>query len=147
MVAKLSAINRHFASHVALHAHLGIELTELGDGTARMRLPWSDKLVGDPHSGLLHGGALSILVDGCAGAAAFQGLAEPTSLATLDLRVDHFKPAPAGRDLFAEARCVRMTNSVAFVRATAWHAHPDDPIATATATFMIHTHVPGIIRE
>ena len=40
-------------------------------------------------------------------------------------------------DIIAEAHCYKLTRSVAFVRAHAYDADPQDPIATAQAAFIL----------
>ena len=45
---------------------------------------------------------------------------------------------PATGDVFAQAHCYKMTKTIAFVRATAYHDTPDDPVAAASGTFMRH---------
>ena len=47
------------------------------------------------------------------------------------------RPAAAGADVRAEAHCYKVARSVAFVRATAYQESEDDPVATATACFMV----------
>ena len=49
---------------------LGMEPEEMGDGVAVMSMPWREDLVGDPETGVIHGGAVSALMDTCCGAAA-----------------------------------------------------------------------------
>ena len=44
---------------------LSIRLEVIGSGSARMALPYDARLVGDPETGVLHGGAVSTLMDTC----------------------------------------------------------------------------------
>ncbi len=118
---------------------LGIRLESLGDGEAVMTLPYDAKLVGNPESGVLHGGAITSMMDACSGAAAFMKLPEPGPIATLDLRIDYLKPATAGRDVVARANCYQRTRNVAFVRCVAYHDTVEAPIAAAVGTFMLST--------
>ena len=48
------------------------------------------------------------------------------------------RAAEPGADLIAEARCFRLTHSIAFVRAWAFETSPDDPVAAAQAAYMIN---------
>jgi len=137
--ALLERINRQFEVSVPHNRALGVELLELSDGEARARLPWAPHLVGNPETGVIHGGVITSLLDACCGAAVFQALPEPTSIATLDLRIDYMKPATPKADVSSVSRVIKVTRNVAFVRATAYHDDEDDPIATATATFMLGT--------
>jgi uncharacterized protein (TIGR00369 family) len=110
---------------------------EGGNGFARMRLPYSEKLVGNPDTGVVHGGVITGMLDQCCGTAVGTGLPNPSAIATLDLRIDYMKPARPGADIIFEARCLKVTQDVAFARGVAYQDSPDDPIANATAAFML----------
>jgi uncharacterized protein (TIGR00369 family) len=116
---------------------MGMELLASGEGTCTVALPWDDRFYGDPAAGLVHGGVLSTLLDATCGIAAFLALRSPSPVATLDLRVDHLRPAEPGRRLVATGEVVRATRQVLFVRGIAHHDEPDAPVAVATATFAV----------
>lgn len=138
-LAHLEQINRAFELSVPHNRALGLELIDIGEARAEMRLPYSPRLVGNPETGVLHGGAISALMDAVSGTAVFMALPRPMVIATLDLRIDYLKPAAAGRDVRCRARCYKVTRSVAFVRGVAFHDDEDDPIATGTGSFMLGT--------
>ena len=141
-VALLAQLNRHFHGVVPHNQALGLAMIALEDGEARVRLPYSLDLVGNPETGVLHGGPISTLMDACCGAAVFMKLPSPVPIATLDLRIDYLRPATARQDVLAHAVCFRLTRNVAFVRGVAYHADSgeDDPIASAAGAFMLATH-------
>lgn len=141
--AKRAAWNRHFAANVPHNRALGVVIDDVGDRWARFRLPYDPKLVGDPATGVVHGGVVTALLDGCSGAAVFASLPRMQPIATLDLRIDYLGPAEVGRDLCAHATCFHLTRNVAFTRAVAFHDDPDHPFATATGTFMLGTKATG----
>lgn len=140
-VAALAQLNRHFHQVVPHNRALGLEMVVLEDGEARMRLPYSPDLVGNPETGVLHGGPITSLMDACCGAAVFMKLPTPVPIATLDLRIDYLRPATATQDVLAHAVCFRLTRNVAFVRGFAYHAESgeEDPIASAAGAFMLAT--------
>lgn len=115
---------------------IGGEVLHVGGGTGKMRLPYSEKLVGDPDSGVVHGGVITGCLDHCCGMAVVSALREAMPIATLDLRIDYMKPATPGAEIFFEAKCIRVTHEIAFVRASAFHTE-GDPIALSTGAFII----------
>jgi len=119
--------------HVRL---LDITVEDFGEGIAVLRLPWQEKLVGNPETGVLHGGAVTTLIDTTCGLAVLAAMATPDHIATLDLRIDYLKPAAPGKVLTARADCYRTTRRIAFVRASAYHNDPGDAVASAHGTFM-----------
>ena len=120
-------------------AALNMTVDHVGDGTATMSMPWDDKLVGDPVTGVIHGGAVSSLMDTCGGTAVMAHPKGPITTATLDLRIDYMRPAKPGQAISATATCYHMTRTVAFVRATASDGDPENPLAAATGAFTVKT--------
>jgi len=57
---------RQFLSALPFCQALGMELLEAGDGFAEIAMPWDARLVGDPATGVIHGGAVSALMDSVA---------------------------------------------------------------------------------
>jgi uncharacterized protein (TIGR00369 family) len=120
-------------------AEIGIRMVSAEAGVAVLAIPYDSRLVGDPASGVLHGGVVTTLLDTCCGVAVITSPAQPVSTATLDLRIDYMRPATPQQPVFARAHCYRTTRQIAFVRAVAYHDDPDDPIASAAGAFMIET--------
>ena len=53
------------------------------------------------------------------------------------LRIDYLRAAAPGHDLLGRAECYKLTNTVAFVRGSAWDRDSADPFASMLATFML----------
>jgi len=138
-IERMARSSRDFATIVPHNRALGLEIVELDDGVATMRLPYDSRFAGHASLGVLHGGVISSLMDACSGAAVFMKLAKPVPIATLDLRIDYLKPAKPGLDVVARMECYKVTRNIAFVRGIAYHADPDDPIAAGAGSFMIAT--------
>lgn len=123
--------------HVPHAAAIGMDIVSIEKAKAVLKVAYAEKLVGNPETGVVHGGVITTLLDNASGIAVFSALEAPTSIATLDLRIDYMRPATPGETIFAEAICYRVTGTIAFVRGAAYHASPDDPIATSVASFML----------
>jgi uncharacterized protein (TIGR00369 family) len=130
---------RGFSANVPHNKALGMTIEDMQPSVALFKLPYDEKLVGNPDTGTLHGGAITALLDGCSGAAVFAALTEFVPIATLDLRIDYLRPAEPKRDVMAKATCYKMTRNVAFTRAVAYHDDEADPIAHSVGTFMVST--------
>lgn len=122
---------------------LGIEALDIAKGTALFVLRYDAKLIGNPDTGTLHGGAITALLDGASGASVFAALNGWQAIATLDLRIDYMRGADAGRDVLCRAHCYKVTKNVAFTRAVAYVDDEADPIATSAGTFMLGTRAGG----
>lgn len=100
-------------------------------------LPYRADLIGDPESRVIAGGVVTAMLDHACGMAVWDALNEYKPIATLDLRIDYMRPALPDSDLMITARCFKLTRSVGFVRAFAYDAHIDDPVAAAQSAFII----------
>lgn len=116
---------------------LGIDVLDVGPGRLVLLLPYSETIIGNPETGVIHGGALTTLMDTACGFAAISALAEPGICPTLDLRIDYMKPAEPGLSVIGDAEAYRVSNNVVFARGVAYHeGEKDNPIAHCTASFM-----------
>jgi uncharacterized protein (TIGR00369 family) len=135
---QVSSLLANLARFVPHNQALGIRFESLKEGRVTLALPYDDKLVGNPLSGVLHGGAITALMDAACGMAVFVKLAAPIPIATLDLRIDYLRPATPANEVHGRAECFKVTRSVAFVRCEAFHPQGEgDLVAVANGTFMI----------
>ena len=115
----------------------GLALDRAAPGEVWTSLAYRPVFVGDTETGVLHGGVVTAMLDETCGMAVQLALDGTSAIATLDLRIDYQKPATPGLAIRAHSVCYRVTRSIAFVRATAYQETEDEPVATATACFMV----------
>jgi uncharacterized protein (TIGR00369 family) len=137
MTDRKTLIAKQFVQALPHSVALGMEVTEIGDGVATIEMPYSKNLIGDPDTGVIHGGAVSALMDTCGGAAVMCHPSGSLGTATLDLRIDYMRPATPGQKIVARAECYHVTRSIAFVRATAVDDDTERPVAAATGAFTV----------
>jgi uncharacterized protein (TIGR00369 family) len=116
---------------------LGMRIDELVTGRGVMALPYDPRLIGNPRTGVVHGGVITALLDTLCGIVVMTVVPTGQTIATLDLRIDYLHPATPGAEIRASAECYKRTAAIAFVRGIAFHDDPADPIANATGSFII----------
>lgn len=128
---------KQFIEALPHSAALGMKLLKIDAGEAIITMPYAAHLVGDPQTGVIHGGAVSALMDTSCGAAVMSHPSKPGGTATIDLRIDYMRGATPGQTITTHATCYHTTRSVAFVRAVATDEDTENPVATATGAFTI----------
>jgi len=126
-----------FLKHSPFVGHLGMELREIEDDRAVLALPYRDEVVtiGD----VVHGGAVSALVDTAAMVAAWSAVefdGEPPRGTTVGLSVD-FLAAARAQELLAEASVLRRGSSLCFCEVKARGAADSRLLATGLVTYKL----------
>ena len=91
-------------------AHMGFDLVELGDGSARFELGVDLEKHGNP-MGTVQGGVLVALADAAMGIAYASLLAVDETFTTLELKINYLKPVWSGR-LFADGSVLKSGRTV-----------------------------------
>lgn len=113
--------------------HLHMEVLELGDGFARMRMPYRDDFTNP--SGKIHGGAIASLVDTAMAVAVFSLVGPGVRYSTVRLEIKYKAPVRDG-EMLAEAK-INIQKKGLFKVEAAVKNEDGQVAATATATFMI----------
>ncbi len=134
---KPRTLTRVIEELIPFNCFLGVRVLELGDGCARLELPFRPEYVGNPLRQALHGGVISMLLDTTGGAAVWTRIHRDDLLSTVDLRVDYLRPA-SPEPLIARGRVVRLGNRVAVVELRAFHGADDGrPVAAGTSVYSV----------
>jgi uncharacterized protein (TIGR00369 family) len=132
-------IGKIFGSMSPHMRSLGFEVVSMTDGVAVGKIMYAQHMVGDPLSGVLHGGPVTSLLDTVGGAAVVSAVGVMMPIATLDLRIDYLRPSTPGLSLYARVECYKKTHNIAFTRGVAYDRDASDPVAAMAATYMLRT--------
>ena len=117
---------------------LGMKYVSSSAGRGSILLPWRADLVGQDGTDILAPGVVTALIDHACGLAIMAGYGFEAAPATLDLRIDHLRPAAPRASITCAAHVYKATRTIAFLRAEAWDVSPDDPVAAAQAAFTLN---------
>ena len=115
---------------------LGLEFFENRERHIVIKLPYQEHLIGDLKTGVIHGGAITTMIDTASSLAVFAKLPTIKTIATLDLRIDYLRVATPHLPIYCKAECYRLSRHIAFTRATAYQADNNNPVAYGVGTFM-----------
>lgn len=127
---------QRFVESLAQCRELGVRTVLAAPNDLVLELPYDQNIVGDPETGIIHGGAITTLMDTASGSCVICALPEFELCPTLDLRVDYMRPAEPGKSVYARATCYRITNNIIFTRCEAYQDDPTVTVAQCVATFM-----------
>ena len=145
-VVNSAKVLEFFNVNVPFHATLGLQVLQAQAGISRLILPFRPDLLGDAGRPAIHGGVLATVLDVAGGAAVMSMIGEHDRTSTIDFRVDYLRPGEK-RDLFGEARIVRMGTRVAVASALVHHGDPTQPVAEGRLVYDIRRRAAPVSDE
>lgn len=124
---------------------LGLEYADHGEDWVELKLPWNEKLLGEPDRPVLASGPIVSMLDMASGMSIWCARGTFMPVATLDLRVDYQRPAKERCAVWGRVECYRITKSAAFVRGIAHDGDQNDTLATMAGVFMTLSADPKVI--
>ena len=115
-----------------------VVIDAIGAGTARVRQP-----VGDGHlrpGGTVSGPVLMATADSAMYAALLSAIGPVALAVTTSLHIDFLRKPPAGRDIVADARLLKLGKRLAVGEVTLYSCDSAEPVARASITYSIPPH-------
>lgn len=115
--------------------YLGVRESRAGDSRL-YRLPFDEKLVGNPRLPALHGGVVAGFAETAATLQVIHALGGARQPKSIDFSIDYLR---VGRpeEVFASCEIVRLGARVALVQVRCWQHSPERPIAVCRAHFLL----------
>lgn len=130
---KLEALRQIMERGIPFNRLLGFRLEDAADGRARGSFTFSAELVGNPLTGVLHGGVIAAVLDvigACAVVSTFEDQSPMAGMGTVDLRVDYLRPG-AGKRFVATGQVMRPGR---ILSASRMELHNDQDVLIAIGT-------------
>ena len=124
-----------FLAQVPIVKTIGMHCDIKGDDMVGV-LPFQNKLIGNFTIKALHGGAIGTFLEMTAMAQLFLVADVERPPRTINITVDYLRQG-RDQDLFARATVVKLGRRMASVRAEAWQAERDKPVAALLGHFLL----------
>jgi len=144
---RLKQLHHFFNESVGAHRDMSMQLVSLENGKVELIMPFQQKHSTHRIDGGLHPGALAAAIDSTCGFVIMLNLEEPQAIATINLKLDHIQPAPAGEDVRIHAECYQIHNGFAYVRAYAQDITGDKLLCSSVGVFKLGSAGPDLVPE
>ncbi|HOW55667.1 MAG TPA: thioesterase family protein [Syntrophorhabdaceae bacterium] len=144
----LSVVNELFNEKIPFNKLLGLKVESISRERVSVGFRMRDELMGHYQRGMVHGGAISAVLDVTGGLAAFMGVQEKMAgetleaklerfgrVSTIDIRVDFLRPG-IGKKFIATAYALRTGKKVAVTRIEL-HNEKKELIAVGTGSYIV----------
>ncbi len=126
-----------FASLIPYAGFLGMRFEQV-DGDLRVRMPFSEHLIGNPGVPAIHGGAIGSILETAAILEALWAHEVLTVPKTINLTIDYLRPARP-ETTFAQARVTKRGRRVVNFHVEAWQEDRARLVATALVHLLVRT--------
>ncbi|MGH1339312.1 MAG: PaaI family thioesterase [Aureispira sp.] len=120
---------------IPIHKFLGVELLEIKEGYAKVRVPFQEMVLGDIVRRRWHGGILATIMDSVGsltGAAYFSSPQD--KMATIDMRIDYLKGAEAA-PIIVEGKIVRLGRRILVTKMHVWDEQEETLLAEGKGVY------------
>jgi len=114
---------------------LNMQVESVDETQLILSIEGDERFLGNKREGLIHGGILTVLMDSACGSAAVIALPKPEVCPTVDLRMDHYRAAKAGKKIYCRAEVTHLSKQIVFTEGLIWQDEAK-PICKGTGTFM-----------
>jgi len=129
-----TAFNNLISEGIPWAGELGVCAEHMGDGEARLRLPYQDGSIRP--GGTISGPHMMLLADACMYAVVMSLIGEVALAVTTNLNIN-FVQKPSNTDLLAEGRIIKLGKRLAVIEVSIITADSGDLVAHATGTYSI----------
>lgn len=120
---------------IPLHKFLGLEIIELEEGYAKVKIPYRKEVVGDVRRDRWHGGIIATVMDSVGGIVGTTfSSSTKDKMATIDIRVDFLKAAQT-KALIVEGELVRLGNRIMVTKMRAFEEGEKDLLAEGKGVY------------
>jgi len=148
LVSLLHILANYYEAKLPFNKLLGLRVDRLEPDHVRVVFDMKPELIGNPMHGVLHGGAISSVLDATGGIMASIGVIDRlqskppediekgiSKVGTIDLRVDYLRPG-LGKQFYATGAIMRSGKKVTVVRMEL-HNDLEKLIAVGTGTYIV----------
>lgn len=134
---KLNLIKYGIENLMPANKIFGIEIIEIKQGFALIKVPYKEDFIGDFIQGLWHGGILASIADtagGVVGATVLSSFED--KLNTIDMRMDYLHGA-VKKDIYAKASIIKNGKRIIKVDIALFQEENEEPVALARCVYSI----------
>ena len=146
-ISQLEKLHDFFNESVGAHRDMSMKLVSLDNGKVELIMPFQEKHSAHRVDGGLHPGALAAAIDSTCGFVIMLNLDESQAIATINLRLDHIHPSPAGEDVRIYAECYQIHQGFAYVTAYAQDLSGEKLLCNAVGVFKLGSAGPDLVPE